>query len=202
MKRLTAGLALVLILVPFLASCEIRPEDKWPNITDHEVTADFDVTLELLEQIGVPTLKIPNREVELTIDLVTYHMNQGFTVKIFLYEVAQVITYYEDNLPGDTTSGVLPVSEVHRRDNVIGSDIGGGHPPQGTTQLSLKYTPCFFPDALGDWISYSISDQGGFQINWITDRYIYYYRVIVEDAEGRSDTFTYQIISELIIEDD
>lgn len=202
MKRLTAGLALVLILIPFLASCEFRPEDKWPNITTHEVTANFDVTLEILEAIGAPRLTIPDRNVDLSIDIVTYHMNQEWTVKVFLYNVNQVVTFYESNLPSGTVHNSLPISETHRLDQVNGSVIGGGHPPQGTTRLSLAYTPDFFPTALSDWIMYTITDEGKLQIEYIVDRYIYYYRVIVEDSEGRSDTFHYSIISELIIEED
>lgn len=200
MKRLTAGLALVLILIPFIASCEIRPEDKWPNITTHEVAANFDVTLEILEAIGAPRLTIPDRTVDLSIDIVTYHTNQKFTVKIFLYEVVQTVTFYESNLPTNTVCVSLPITEVHRADEVTGTVLGGGHPPQGKTQLRLFYTPDFFPTALSDWISYSITDK--IQINWITDRYTYNYRVIVEDAEGRSDTFDYSIISQLIIKED
>jgi hypothetical protein len=200
-KRLIAGLALVLIVVPFLVSCEIRPEDKWPNITTYAVTANFDVKLEILKAIGAPRLTIPDREVDLSIDIVTYNANQKFTVKIFLYDVIQQVTYYEANLPTDTVYFALPITETHRIDQVTGSYLGGGHPPQGKTQLNLFYTPGFFPTELADWINYDVIG-GMIQINWITDRYIYYYRVIVEDAEGRSDTFAYSVISELIIEED
>ncbi len=198
-----ARLALILVLVPFLLSCEITPEDKWPEIVDTEINANLNVTLELLEGFGIPQIKVPNRQIEAKVTVRTYHGNQPWTVHVVLDGVRVDKTFYEGLIPTQTLQYAVPVTETFLWENYTGSYLGGGHPPQGNVLLTLTFEPDYFPVYLSDWISFDIDpDTGGLTINWINDRYYYDFVVIIEDAEKRSDTFDFTLISELIIEEE
>lgn len=195
------ALVLLVIMLPVMAGCQFTPEDKWPVVTYTNVAADFTVTLEIEKTYGIPRLTIPSPAVATTIGVRTYRMNQPWRVDFVLERVKQVLTVYNEfGLPQAQYEVALPVTEIHRFDSVLGTPQPGGHPPQGTTELGLNFSVDWFPLGLEDWIQYGIDPvTGAFKIYWITDRYIYYFRAVVEDMDGRTDTFHFEIYSELVI---
>ena len=38
---------LLLLLIPYLLGCEVKPEDKWPVVTTFEIQADLDVHVKI-----------------------------------------------------------------------------------------------------------------------------------------------------------
>jgi len=193
--------ALVLLLIPLVMGCQITPEDKWPLITCWEVTADFDVTLTIEQTLGIPQLKIPDRTIALTIDVQSFNANQGFDITIFLERVDKQYTEFAGSLPGGSDTESLPITEIFHESPVFGTYLSG-RSPQGVTELKLTLYPCFFPLSVSDWIDYNTDpDTGAYLgLNSISDRFIYLFRVVVKDQGGRSDSFTFDVYSNLKIE--
>ncbi len=202
MKYQLIGFALVILLIPLVMGCQITPEDKWPLITHWETTANFDVTLKLGEALGIPQLTIPDRTIGLTIDVQSFNANQGFDVTIFLERIDRGYTVYNQAMmPGDSFQQSLPITEIFHEGPVFGTYLSGNS-PQGVTELVMTVYPDYFPLSISDWIDYETNpDTGALEgINSVTDRFIYLFRVVVKDQGGRSDSFTFDVYSNLKIE--
>ncbi len=208
MIQKSAKYALILLVIPFLMAfntgCndEWGPEDKWPKITHWEHNENFDVTLKILKPFGIPQLKLPNRTVNMKIQVRSFHADQEYTVRVFLEQVDWMYTAYSNNAPAGTTSVGLPVTGIYWDDAVVGTVISG-KPPQGTAELEFFFEPSYFPLAIDDWLSYTQDPvSGAMDIDWVTDRYIYHFICVIEDKDGRTDSFGFTVISELIVETD
>ncbi len=201
MKYTIARYSLFLLLIPLLLfGCDrIGPEDKWPVVANVTVNANPNVTLEFIEGIGAPRLTVGNRNVEVQLDVRSFNAGQEWKVTTFLERVDRYWTTYDDNLPEASFSQKIAILESFYTDHIVGS-YQGGLPPQGTVRLTVHLALGWFPECIDDWISYSIIEDK-FVIHWLTDRYVYYFRTVVEDLEGRSDTFTFELYSILIVED-
>ena len=206
---MTAKIALVLLVLPLImlvnTGCndEWFPEDQWPLITHWEHSENLTVNVDLIKPYGIPQLKIPNRQIDMIIDVRSFHAEQPYNVWIFLQHVEQDITFYSNNLPAYSTKNLLGITETHYEERIYPSYvIDSGTPPQGIGQMELFFTPEYFPLTLSEWIGFSINpDTGATLIDYVVDRYVYEFRVVVEDQDGRSDTFEFDVISELKIDD-
>jgi hypothetical protein len=179
MKYPIARYGLLILLIPFLISCQMKPEDKWPVITSHTVTADFTITAKNVS--GIFQFTVKDRSADLKFQIRTYNANQGWKTKVILEGVDRYIG-------GSVVS--LPITELSALDGLTGTYVtNSGHPPQGVVELSLTFEPNYFPLTLDEW----------FNGTTLTNQYIYHYRLIVEDMGGRTDTITFNIVSTLSI---
>ena len=185
-KYKIAGFVLILIIVPLLMGCELTPEDKWPVLVDEIVDADFTVSVTEIEDLGLLQFKVVKERVDLTLDIRTFNANQGFKVEIILQDIQQNFTDYTNPTAPVSYSALMGFIETFKRVSVTGEYIDGS-PPQGVTELTLYFTPSWFPVTFTDWINGAI----------ITDSYIYYFLVIIEDMDGRTDSFEFQLTSRL-----
>jgi len=202
-KYKTARYALflsVFILIPWLIGCEsvIEPQDKWPVITDWELEYAYDVTLKLDKKTYFPKeLILPDDyNTYLTMNVRTYHTGQAFTYKLILERVIGDITEL-DLVNGAFYTSVegLLITETARIDHVLGTYVAGsGHPPQGVTELSVFWEPGWFPTSLPYW--YETTPNGIILHN----RYVWNYTGVLEDADGRSDTFSFNLIANLKVD--
>jgi hypothetical protein len=202
-KYSIARYALLLLLVPLLFfGCDrVGPEDKWPVITYYEIQGNPNVTLEFVEGLGVPRFTIANRTVDLIVDVRSFNAGQEWTVTTFLEGVTRKYTNYEDNLPNGSYTSDIAATSIYRADHLTG-EYQGGVPPQGTMRLTMRLYLDWFPETVDDWISYTIDPEtGDFIIHWISDQFVYHFRMVVEDLEGRSDTISFDLYSILNIED-
>lgn len=181
-------LAFLLILIPFLMGCNIKPEDKWPVIVSDNVDANFTVVMTIPEDFPVPFFTIGKDTVDMTIGIRTFNANQGWNVKIILEDVIVYATDWADlTLPIDSV-GNLGVTETLRLERIVGDYISG-NPPQGITEIRFYFTPSWLPLTYNDWI------QGTVKV----DRYEYFYVLIIEDMGGLTDSFEFIIVSTLVI---
>lgn len=181
-------LAFLLILIPFLMGCNIKPEDQWPVIVNENIDANFTVIMTIPEALPIPFLTIAKDTVDMTIDIRSYNANQGWDVKVVLEDIIVYATDWGDlTLPIDSI-GKLGITETYRIENVIGNYISG-NPPQGITEIKLYFTPSWLPLSFNDWI------QGTIKV----DRYEYYYILIIEDMGGLTDSWEFVIVSTLVI---
>ena len=209
MKLTIMKYTLVLLVLPLMlmltVGCNdlVGPEDKWPDIISWTHTENFDVVVDILQPYGIPQLTVPDRTVEVTTQIRSYHALQEYTIRIVLTGITETITMYENNLPAASQCFFIPYSEVHYEDSVIGSYlIGSGQPPQGVSEFLFYYDPGWFPTAVGDWIRLGTdTETGATYIASVTERYQFHYRVIFEDPDGRTDTYDYCIMSELKVSD-
>jgi hypothetical protein len=201
-RTLKIGFIILTLLFPlFLFGCDdnfIEPDDKWPVITDWEVTSNLTVKLEILKGYGIPRLEVANRTIGFTLDIRSYSVSREWTVYAFLESVTKEYSLYTDNLPGAQVDEVLPITEAFVWDHITGEYLGGT-PPGGTIQLTLTMDPEWFPLSVPDWIDYDVDPELGLVIHSITDRYKYNFRIVVEDLDGRSDTTSFSVISPIEI---
>lgn len=205
MNRLKIGIIILTLLFPlFLFGCDdefVQSEDRWPTIVNWDVTSNLTVKLDILEGFGIPRLEVANRTIGMTVDVKSYHVSQEWTIYAFLESVTKQVSLYSNNLPGASVNQTLPVTEIFHFKNVTGTYLGGT-PPGGTVQFALTMEPEWFPLSVSDWVSYEIDEEAGLIINSVTDRYIYNFRLVVEDLDGRSDTTTFAAVSPLEVSDD
>lgn len=181
-------LAFLLILIPFLMGCNIKPDDKWPVIVSDTIDANFTVIMTIPEDFPIPFFTISKDTVDMTIGIRTYNANQGWDVKIILENIIKHSTDWENlATPIDYVSN-LGLSETLRLDNITGEYISG-NPPQGITEIRFYFTPGWLPLTYNDWI------QG----TTMVDRYEYFYVLIIEDMGGLTDSWEFIIVSTLII---
>lgn len=181
-------LAFLLILIPFLMGCNIKPEDKWPYIEYEVVDADFTVIMTIPEDFPVPFLSISKDYVDMTIGIRSYNANQGFDIKVILEDVIVYATDWADLAAPVDLITHLGLTETFNIENVVGEYIDG-NPPQGTSEIKFYFTPEWLPQSYNDWI------QGTVKV----DRYEYFYVFIVEDMGGLTDSWDFIIVSILII---
>lgn len=174
MKYTIARFAFVLILIPFLLGCELKPEDKWPVIAGEAVDANFTITVTIIEDMGIMQFSVVKDHIDMTLDIRSYNANQGYDVKVILTDIVKC--------PG----GSLGMTETARFEDLIGTYIDG-KPPQGVSRIGFSVYPGWFPLSLTDWFD---------GVN-ITSSYTYYYIVIIEDMDGRTDSWEFQIRSTL-----
>jgi len=190
----------MIIPVLFFGCNRIGPEDKWPVVSNVTINANLNVTLEFIDVIGAPRITVPNRTVGVQLDVRSFNAGQEWKVTTFLESVDRYWTTYEDNLPQISHHENIDILGSYYSDHIVGS-YQGGLPPQGTARLTVQLYLDWFPEATSDWIAYTIDGEGNFQMQWLTDRYVYHFRSVVEDLEGRSDTFDFDLYSILIIND-
>jgi len=206
-KKTIVKYGLLLLVLPVLMALNMGcnnafgPDDQWPVIVSWKHSENFDVTLKIIKPYGIPQLIVPNREIDLTFYVRSYHATQPFTVRVFLKGVEQEVTLYNDNLPGGPAIRNLPITEIAVFDNYVGTYVAGsGNKPQGVAELKFGVIPDFFPVNVSDWVQIDTDDEtGAVSIAEITERYIYNFLVVVEDSEGRTDTFCFNVISKLIV---
>ncbi len=181
-------LAFLLILIPYLMGCNIKPQDQWPVIAYEEIDANFTVVMTIPEDFPIPFFSIAKDSVDMTIGIRSYNANQGWDVKVVLEDIIVHTTDWADlSAPIDGISN-LGTSETYRIENVIG-EYKGGNPPQGISEIKLYFTPCWLPLSFNDWF------QGTVKV----DRYEYYYVLIIEDMGGLTDSWEFVIVSTLVI---
>jgi hypothetical protein len=54
----------LLILIPFIMGCELKPEDKWPVIVGQVLDADFTVKVTIVEELGLAQFKVAKEWVD------------------------------------------------------------------------------------------------------------------------------------------
>jgi hypothetical protein len=82
------------------------------------------------------------------------------------------------SLPGSATAETM--------DGMVGEYIEGS-PPQGVTEIKFSFKPEWFPTTYGDWVNGTV----------VSDKYVYYFVVIIEDMEGRTDSWDFSVTSTL-----
>ncbi|MCX6646499.1 MAG: hypothetical protein NTY09_09100 [bacterium] len=187
MKYQIAIFALLIILIPLLTGCELKPEDHWPVLTAETVSADFTINVTLIEELGIIQFQVANDHADLDLDIRSYNANQGWDVKVILQSIDKYSTNWA--IPTSPTSygESLPMDpSTTRFENIIGEYIDG-KPPQGTSRIKFSVYPGWFPTTFEDWV------QG----STITDSYVYNYMVIIEDMDGRTDSWEFSISSTL-----
>lgn len=165
-----ARFAFVLILIPLLLGCELKPEDKWPVIAGEAVNADFTIKLTMSEDLGIMQFSVAKDHVDVTLDIRSYNANQGYDVKVILTDIVKC--------PG----GSLGMTGTARFEDLIGTYIDG-KPPQGVSRIGFTFYPPWFPLSLADWFD---------GVN-ITNGYTYFFIVIIEDMDGRTDSWEFQV---------
>jgi len=201
---------LVLLVLPVMMAMtvgcnnEMWPDDKWPQVVTWEHTENFDVTVELIKPFGVPQLTVPDRRVDVTCQVRSYHALQAYTIRVFLTGICESVTSYNNNLPVGSQKFELDIAETGVRDNVIGTYIAGsGNLPQGVAEIAFFFEPVYFPLDVTDWIRLGVDpDTGALFLESTSDRFIYHYRIVIEDQDGRTDTFEFDVVSQLKVEDD
>jgi len=171
--------------------CQITPEDKWPVIVGKTTPNNITVTMELGGILGI-IVNIPDFTFEIKTNVRTYHANQDFTVRIWLMEVVEYYTPYLDNLPLGTQCRSQPSDWSYAWSPVEGRYISGT-PPQGIVELAVKPDWVPVPGSVADWVEYERDpDTNALTLKSVTQKYVYHFRVLVEDAAGRSDSFTFE----------
>ncbi len=196
MRYHVALLALIVLIVPMLVGCEITPQDKWPTITNWATTEDKKVVLTIDLTTLIPTLNLPPSGVDVIADVRTYHTNQYFTCIILTESWSRNKTVFVGGIPAGSVTNSWLGGPQFRKERVQGTYVcDSGKPPQGTTRLALGM--CYpVPAGIQDWIGYHI--EGGRPVlDYLGERYTYNLRYLLEDAEGRSDTFTFSFSIEL-----
>jgi len=180
---------LLLLLVPLLVGCELKPEDQWPVIAGWQVTANLDCAAKLDKKTNIVTLTLPaSTAINLKIDVRTYNANQAFKVTVINQSLRRDFMTGEppEYFPFYWTQGDPTVPStldwIH-----AGYVTGSGRPPQGLAEITLGYSPAF-PTSLSDWW------LGG---TTVVNRYSWSFLVIVEDAGGRTDTFEFSEASNM-----
>lgn len=191
-----AYMVLLLVIVPILGGCEITPDDKWPVIVTYATPDGVICTLKIEETLRIPYIEYTLPELIVETDVRTYHSTQDFTVKIWQTEISQTMTLYEKGLPVGTVCVVMPTDLRYEYDHVKGEYISGD-PPQGIVRLKLCLGDFPVPGSVTDWVDYELVEEVGLVLESITYQYVYHYRYMLEDAEGRTDTFTFSITIDL-----
>jgi len=140
---------------------------------------------------GVPTITWPKSWfADMKVDVRTYNANQAFKATIILDSIWREGIY----LPtGDVIGGYLLPDDFTKPDiidRMQGSYVAdSGNPPQGISELSFSFLPRFFPDSMVAWF-----DGSNLFLHYILN-----FKVVIEDAGGRTDTFDLRLDSNLII---
>lgn len=206
-------LSLLLLLVPLLMSCSIEPQDKWPVITDWTVTpGNLNVELVGPPDYALPHIIVPEPQLKLEVTVRTYNANQTFTARVMIERIRRefwlidpltgaLLADGEEDYPFDyfTTPVDEPVDFPHGDptepivwDGLKGEYVSGsGEPPWGETKISFFVRPNWFPIWKQDWLDY----DPHYQLNKETNRYMYLFKVIMEDSGGRTDTFSFELHS-------
>ena len=202
MNKTIVKYVLLLLVLPVLMALNLGcnnafgPDDKWPVIVGWDHSEKFDVTLKIIKPYGIPQLEVPNRQIDLGVQVRSYHATQPYTIRVFLKGVEEDVTLYADNLPAANTVRNWPITEVATFDDYVGTYVANsGNKPQGVGQLTFSVVPDFFPTAVSDWVR--VDMQTG-TILEVSDRYIYNFLVVIEDSDGRTDSFCFNVISKLI----
>ncbi len=191
-----AYMVLLLVIVPLLGSCEVTPQDKWPVIVTYATPEGVICTLKIEETLGIPYIEYTLPELIVETDVRTYHSTQDFTVRIWQTDITRTMTMYEGGLPVGTVCLVMPTDIRYEEDHIKGEYISGD-PPQGIVRLKLGLSDFPVPGSVTDWIDYEQLETGGLALESITYQYVYHYRYMLEDAEGRTDTFEFSITIDL-----
>jgi hypothetical protein len=169
--------------------CQIEPEDKWPVVVGYETPAGITVTLKTVEVIGA-VIEVPDFTFEVTSQVRTYNANQDFTITLFLTDVAEIYTPYVGGLPMASQAVSHPSDLQCTSDHVHGTYLSGTA-PQGIVELVTSPEAIPVPGSVADWVHYYKNEENKVVLLSITQQYAYHFRYIVEDAEGRSDSFTF-----------
>lgn len=189
MKYQIAIFALLIILLPLVTGCELKPEDQWPVIAGQTLSANFTINVSQSAELGIIQFKVARDFFDLSLDIRSFNANQGFDVKLILQSIDWYFTDYSNpNLPM-SYGATLPMEPgTTRFENLFGEYIGGT-PPQGTTRIKFTVFPGWFPTTFADWVSGTA----------IIDKYVYNYIVIIEDMDGRTDSWEFFITSTLAL---
>lgn len=210
-KNLIKQILLLIVIMPILVSCNIQPEDKWPVITDWKCTGDLDVVFFTSDSIGIPQVSIANPRISVEVKVRTYNVNQDFTAKIVLerlrWEFFEIhpetgdILSFEEDYPFDSMAMTFdnPIDDPHGDPTEIieikgikGTYVANsGQPPWGETRLSFFFEPVWRPTLPIDWVGIDTKTQ----LQYTTLRYVFLFKVIIQDAGGRTDSFKFQMTS-------
>jgi hypothetical protein len=194
--------ALVGLLIPLIAllsSCNVGPPDKWPDIITWNLAYNYDTTLSF-NDAGLPTFSQIDPTADVNIQVRTFNVNQDFRISLSLDRAEEFVQVFDGNLiPIGSTTRVYQLNERHIVNPAIGTYVpGSGHPPQGITELGLF----FEPELVGKERLLVIQDPftGSVQSIELTMKLTMYYTIIVEDLDGRTDSFEANFVSDTIID--
>jgi hypothetical protein len=189
---LKIGLLLILTtLLVGLLGCNIQAEDQWPVITTWGADANYAVSAKIDANTGIPIITWPaSWFTNMTVDVRTYNANQAFKATIILTSIeSEGVTLATGDITGSTLL-VGDFTEPFVIDRMQGSYVAdSGNPPQGITELKFGFVPRFIPDSIGAW----------YDGTHLTLRYILSFKIIIEDAGGRTDTINLAVDSNLKI---
>lgn len=218
MKYQTLFIGLLILMIPFLMGCNdlVQPDDKYPVITNWNINP----TSLYVTVVGPPDYVLPHiipvpnpPRVDVTVDIRTYNANQQFTAKVVIERLTRELVYedpasptgttwFEEDYPFDQFGMPVdnPIDDPHGDptetfiwDGLIGTYVANsGAPPQGVVEIKFFFEPSYFPVFLSDWI-FTHPDYPGLTVQ--VNRYKYNFKVILEDAGGRSDTFKFRLDS-------
>lgn len=193
-----AILGLIILLIPFVVGCEVGPEDKWPVVVGWTIESNLDVAAEQSEDFGIISLKLGSDTVKTTIQVRTYNVNQDFKFTFLLERLSSSTTEYAGGFPTDTIIADKTFSEFYTIEHQKGT-FKSGKQPQGIVEFALSFKPQFNFESIGNWLN-TVDDPELGTIFYVTDYYDFRYRVIVEDADGRTASFYFDVTSKLLVE--
>lgn len=197
MKIVLAGL--IMVMVPLFMGCQISPSDKWPAILTWENVYNFDTTV-TLNALGLPSFTVIDSSVETTVTVRTYHINQDFSVRIVVDRiVAEALAFSVEEL--EPLGSVLLLDDdpgFWLLDPAEGIYIpGSGAPPQGNVNLVINWEVPKAADS--KFFQTLIPEISSEPIYLLVTREDFFYRCIVEDAGGRTDSYNFQLTGYTII---